>query len=346
MTLVAWGCVATEPHARTRALSTSSNHLLHKSVKFTTCTPFRRTPEKQFCASRTVLSKVVVPRHPTMSLASHDGRFSRRCTRRGCQRWTASKPGICRASLEAVALLPYTALGAATVGALWFAAKWTLKVQLDFVKASMLTNWVPKKEARVLQLGGGIGELFYYPKDTVLVTAVGEQVNTGWWERAGMQAAIPVRPVKGPLTKLSFLGGSSVDAVVSVDALRSVASSGARQALLAEVARVLKPGCPFIFIERVGGEGLAAAVQSVLGTAGQVLVPEALGDLQKTKGLTEVEWDIALEGLDPHVLGVAKKGAAGAADGEDSLSVTEGSISGLGSKGFSQQRSRQRKGFG
>ncbi len=31
----------------------------------------------------------------------------------------------------------------------------------------------------MIQLGGGTRELFYYPKDTIMVTAVGEKLNKG-----------------------------------------------------------------------------------------------------------------------------------------------------------------------
>jgi ubiquinone/menaquinone biosynthesis C-methylase UbiE len=44
--------------------------------------------------------------------------------------------------------------------------------------------------------------------------------------------------------------GSSVDAIVCLDRLRGVPAGGARAGFLAEVVRVLKPGAPFIFVER------------------------------------------------------------------------------------------------
>jgi len=45
----------------------------------------------------------------------------------------------------------------------------------------MLSKYVPSggTGARILQLGGGTRELYYYPKDVVLVTNVGEKVNEG-----------------------------------------------------------------------------------------------------------------------------------------------------------------------
>jgi hypothetical protein len=46
----------------------------------------------------------------------------------------------------------------------------------------MLSKYVPNGVStgvRVIQLGGGTRELYYYPKDVVLVTNVGEKVNKG-----------------------------------------------------------------------------------------------------------------------------------------------------------------------
>jgi hypothetical protein len=46
----------------------------------------------------------------------------------------------------------------------------------------MLSKYVPSgvsTSVRVIQLGGGTRELYYYPKDVVLVTNVGEKVNKG-----------------------------------------------------------------------------------------------------------------------------------------------------------------------
>ena len=58
--------------------------------------------------------------------------------------------------------------------------------------------------ARVLQLGGGVKELYYYPRDTVLVTAVGEKLRTGLWGQAGVQAGVPTALQQRPLWNLSF----------------------------------------------------------------------------------------------------------------------------------------------
>jgi hypothetical protein len=54
--------------------------------------------------------------------------------------------------------------------------------QLEVITAKMLGKFVPSggnTGARVIQLGGGTRELYYYPKDVVLVTNVGDKVNKG-----------------------------------------------------------------------------------------------------------------------------------------------------------------------
>lgn len=72
------------------------------------------------------------------------------------------------------------------------ALRFYLYSQLEVITAKMLGKYVPSggpTGARVIQLGGGTRELYYYPKDIVLVTNVGEKVNKGvcmcakgrWW---------------------------------------------------------------------------------------------------------------------------------------------------------------------
>lgn len=45
----------------------------------------------------------------------------------------------------------------------------------------------------MLQLGGTVRELYYYPGDTILVTVAAQKLNSGLWEQAGMQAGVPVQ---------------------------------------------------------------------------------------------------------------------------------------------------------
>ena len=57
---------------------------------------------------------------------------------------------------------------------------------------------------------------------------------------------------------------ASVDAVVAFGGLAD--AGGRAKEYLTEVARVLRPGAPFIFFDRVLGEGAAAAVQPIVGS--------------------------------------------------------------------------------
>lgn len=69
------------------------------------------------------------------------------------------------------------------------ALKFYLYSQLEVITAKMLGKYVPRggTGARVIQLGGGTRELYYYPKDVVLVTNVGEKVNKGAREKGSVE---------------------------------------------------------------------------------------------------------------------------------------------------------------
>ena len=45
----------------------------------------------------------------------------------------------------------------------------------------------------MLQLGGTVRELYYYPRETILVSVAAHKLNRGLWEQAGMQAGVPVQ---------------------------------------------------------------------------------------------------------------------------------------------------------
>jgi len=107
---------------------------------------------------------------------------------------------------------------------------------------------------------------------------------------------------------LAFQPTASADAVV---ALRSLAPlEPAQRALaVAEAMRVLKPGRPLIFVERLSSGGPLA----VLLGGGPALEPAALeAALEAGAGAAAglVRWDVALEALDPHAVGLVMRSDA------------------------------------
>lgn len=123
----------------------------------------------------------------------------------------------------------------------------------------MLSRHVKANGARVLQLGGTTRDLFYYPKGTVQVTAAEEDLKEGLWEQAGMQAGVPVRPLKASsASALSSSAGAAFDSVVAFDELGSVSDF---KKYFSDVWRVLKPGGTFVFIQRISGSPVAGLVR-------------------------------------------------------------------------------------
>ncbi|DBB18371.1 TPA: hypothetical protein ACH3X3_000023 [Trebouxia sp. C0006] len=124
--------------------------------------------------------------------------------------------------------------------------RFTAYGQLQYITAAMLGRWVPKGSARVIQVGGGSRDLYYYPKDTVLVTAMSPKLKKGLMGQAAIQAGVPVDVRLETPTHLSFQGNSSVEAVVCLQSLHTLPDL---PRFLAEAQRVLKPGAPFIFLQ-------------------------------------------------------------------------------------------------
>jgi len=172
--------------------------------------------------------------------------------------------------------------------------------QLEYVKASLLSNWVPKGGSVVLQSGTTSKDLYYLPSDTILSIFVGKDLNKGLLDQAGVQAGVPVKVVEARPEQLGFQPSNSVDAVIGYYTL----GKGGR-GYLQEVSRVLKPGCPFIFIERVKAPGVQAVLQTAL-TGKQTM--KELSDLEElfeaVDMFDDVTCDIATPS-DPHAVGVA-----------------------------------------
>lgn len=245
-------------------------------------------------------------------------------------------------SLPSSSLLP-TLLVVLSAGA---AAAWRFAVysRREYIVAATVGKYVPKGGASVIQINGTTRDVYYYPKGTVSVKVVGSSVRPALMEQAGASAAVPVEARKQTPTDLSFQGTGTLDAVVAFNALKDVGSEA--EQYLAEVTRVLKPGGPFIFFDRVEGEGLAAAAQLVVGNIFSRVDESALQQLRKCSGLVDVTGDIVLKGQDPHAVGVAfKSGAGGKAGRETDMTDTFKEPSWLRKGSKKPSSSRKSKGF-
>lgn len=194
------------------------------------------------------------------------------------------------------ALFGSPAQAALALGAAALAVRTAVYFRLEAVKVAHL-NRVPAPGARVLQYGVGRGkDLYYLPAGTSSVHCVDADADLGLLVQVGTAAGLPaVSLQKSALT--APLAGSSAgayDAAVSADALGQAGASQAELvAALAEAARVLKPGAPFLFFE--GGAGGAALL-------------EALRVSYETTGLwAEVSCDAKWldQPLSPHAIGAA-----------------------------------------
>ncbi|KAL3162587.1 hypothetical protein ABBQ38_008636 [Trebouxia sp. C0009 RCD-2024] len=211
-----------------------------------------------------------------------------------------------------LAALPAEPAGTAPFGSLaavlllltgYAVLRFTSYGRLQYITAAMLGRWVPKGGVRVIQIGGGTRDLYYYPKDTILVTAISPKLKKGLMGQAAIQAGIPVDVRQETPSSLSFQGNSSVEAVVCLQSLKLLPDL---PRFLAEAHRVLKPGSPFIFLQPVKGEGLTGATQLLLGGAGNAIDEKDLNGM-RSAGFDSVEWDIALAAQNPHAVGVALK---------------------------------------
>jgi hypothetical protein len=62
--------------------------------------------------------------------------------------------------------------------------------------------------ARVIQVGGGTKELYYYPNDATLIINIGENINPGLMQQGGVQAGVPTEARKQSPTNLLFQVGN------------------------------------------------------------------------------------------------------------------------------------------
>eukprot|EP01025_Chloroclados_australasicus_P048289 TRINITY_DN54676_c0_g1_i1.p1 TRINITY_DN54676_c0_g1~~TRINITY_DN54676_c0_g1_i1.p1 ORF type:complete len:251 (+),score=16.06 TRINITY_DN54676_c0_g1_i1:123-875(+) len=202
-----------------------------------------------------------------------------------------------KASLETSQILTFGAIPVALGAAVYTGIRIYSYAELEVITARMLTTWVPHGGARVIQIGGGTRQLFYYPKDTVQVTVVGPYLNEDLIQQGGMQAAVPAIAKKLDYQDLSFSEDGTTDAVVIVNVLPQTKDMNK---LLSEAARVLKKECPLILIQRT--KGLVPQIgQSVAQQQ------EIIDLIDKQLQFGEFKYDIALQKFDPHVIGVTFK---------------------------------------
>ena len=179
---------------------------------------------------------------------------------------------------------------------------------------------------------------------------VGKDVNESLMESASMQAGVPVVCRKHGLEELGSLGSGVADAVVVLEGLQTVQNlqaffsavlkvlkPGGRCALASarlvtkrhlgadpdqacliatspcNVPRRLRAAqapcasCRFIFIHSISADA-KSGVQSLLGA--EPLAMSKLEALKRARDFESVQWDVANEALDPHVVGLAVKKAA------------------------------------
>lgn len=125
-----------------------------------------------------------------------------------------------------------------------------------------------------------------------------------------MTAAVPTVARTAAFSDLAFQPTSSCDAVVSLGAIADTSSS-AHATLLAQALRVLKPGRPLIFVERVASGASPLRPLLAANPRSNVASPELLASTLTAAGFEAPAWDVALGGQDPHVLGVATKPVKG-----------------------------------
>ncbi|MEQ1508089.1 MAG: methyltransferase domain-containing protein [Myxococcota bacterium] len=132
---------------------------------------------------------------------------------------------------------------------------------------TFLAGWratlVGDLSGRVLEIGAGTGaNLPYYPPevDELVLTEPSEPMRAQLVQKLALARVRSVRVDPSPAESLAA-PDRSVDAVVGTLVLCSVADPARA---LAEIARVLRPGGTFRFVEHVGGHGWRRAAQRVL----------------------------------------------------------------------------------
>ena len=130
--------------------------------------------------------------------------------------------------------------------------------QLQYITAALIGNHVPRGvNATCLELGiGGGRNLYYYPNDIKGVIGVDSKSNPELLQKTAEKCFQSVQLIESP-TAAADTWGKKV-ATASVDCVVSIQTDGASAKVLAEVARVLRPGGKLIFVEP--GDSLLTAI--------------------------------------------------------------------------------------
>ena len=119
--------------------------------------------------------------------------------------------------------------------------------RVQFITAAMIGKHVPPDAKRVLEFGVGAGKnLYYYPKTVGMVVGIDEDAKEDLLIQVSVAAGVPFVAKKQSVLENSNQADASVDAVVVTGALTEC---GDAEKLVAEAARVLKPGAPLVFVE-------------------------------------------------------------------------------------------------
>jgi len=219
--------------------------------------------------------------------------------------WTPHRLAVVRALPVMELSAPVLALaggGAAALGVL--ALKSYGYSQLAYIRAAMLSRWLPKGGKEILIIGGDTKDLFYLPSDCNTATLVLEGgADEKYWREAASQASIPLRIRERPGYDLKCFPDNSFDAAAVLLPLTRVPD---RQATMLEIARIVKPGSKVVIIQRLQGGG----IQGVMGDTGTAISEDELFKTVNIPGLEEFQWDVALDSLDPHAVGVCSKSSS------------------------------------
>lgn len=261
----------------------------------------------------------------------------------------------CGALADAVSsAAPDLPLAGAAIAALLGAAglRAALYSTLEYAKAAALAKFVPKgaataasRGAKIVLTGVAPRDVYYLPKDTLAATVIGRDVNPSLFDQAGVSAAVPTtgRRMDGGLGPGEAWGGpggvaaaDSLDAVVCLGSALGRMGREERGAFLREAKAALRPGRPLVMLQALDESGGLVFARAVIGPGGGGGCAMPAAELEKAleeAGFAYVEWEVQLQGTDPHALGVAVTPTAAAAQGD---AVEEG-----GGRSGSGKRRRQ-----